>query len=205
MKIFKMEEELKCPLCLDFFKSPVLMTSCGHNYCQVCLTGMVGVPWLCPECRTDQQQRPEQLARNFFLERTANKFIESRKNICETHGSPKKLRKYLNRITDFVDKLFLGCLKHDRSLCFECVHVGMCDGQAADNCDVMSLAEFETTLNNRLAKLDDQFSAISDVLKGKKQAFAEMYRKDPRISHDEEVSCLLLTNETFDPVNLSND
>ena len=81
----------------------------------------------------------------------------------------------------------------------------MCDGQAANDCDLMNLAEFETTLNNRLAKLDDQFSAISDVLKAKKQAFTEMYRKDPRISHDEEVSCLLLTNEAFDPANLAND
>ena len=104
-----------------------------------------------------------------------------------------------------INYLFLGCLKHNRSLCVECAYVGMCDGQAANDCDLMNLAEFETTLNNRLAKLDDQFSAISDVLKAKKQAFTEMYRKDPRISHDEEVSCLLLTNETFDPVNLSND
>ena len=99
-------------------------------------------------------------------------------------------------LTNGIDQLFSGCLKHDRSLCVECAYVGMCDGEAADNCDLMNLTEFETTLNNRLAKLDDQFSAISDILKAKKQIFTEMYRKDPRISHDEEVSCLLLANKS---------
>ena len=108
-------------------------------------------------------------------------------------------------LTNGIDQLFSGCLKHDRSLCVECAYVGMCDGEAADDCDLMNLTEFETTLNNRLAKLDDQFSAISDILKAKKQVFTEMYRKDPRISHDEEVSCLLLANETFDPANLAKD
>ena len=93
-RISKMEEELKCPVCLDFFKSPVRITSCGHNYCQECLTGIGPIPWLCPECRTEQEQRPDQLARNFFLERTVESFIESRKKICVVHDLPKKLRKY---------------------------------------------------------------------------------------------------------------
>ena len=44
-RISKMEEELKCPVCLDFFKSPVRMTPCGHNYCEECLTGIgLGCP-----------------------------------------------------------------------------------------------------------------------------------------------------------------
>ena len=53
---------------------------------------------------------------------------------------------------------------------------------------------FNTTLNDRLAKLDNQFAEMADVLKTKKESFIEMYRKDPRISHVEEVSCLLATN-----------
>ena len=55
--------------------------------------------WNCPECRTEQNQGLEQLARNFFLERT----LESRKNLCTAHESPKKLRKYLEEIV-FITK-----------------------------------------------------------------------------------------------------
>ena len=50
--------------------------------------------WICPECRTEQNQGPEHLNRNFFLERTLEKFMETRKNLCSAHESPKKLRKY---------------------------------------------------------------------------------------------------------------
>ena len=89
------EEDLHCALCLDFFKAPVRMTECGHNFCQQCLTGMTETPWMCPECRTEQQQRPEQLARNYFLEKTVEKFIASRENICATHNLQKRLRKFI--------------------------------------------------------------------------------------------------------------
>ena len=65
----------------------------------------------------------------------------------------------------------------------------------------MKLALFETTLNDRLAKLNDQFSKIQDILETKKEAFIEMYRKDPRISHDDAVSVLQRINENFDPSN----
>ena len=90
-------------------------------------------------------------------------------------------------------------MKHDRSLCHECFHVGLCDGQAAGDCDVMNLAEFKTTLDDRLKKLDDQFSTLNDVLDAKKEAFIEMYRTDPRISHDESIFCLQTAMEVFDP------
>ena len=94
-KIKKMQEQdLQCALCLDFFTSPVRITNCGHNFCQQCLIGMTETPWMCPECRTEQQQRPEQLARNFFLEKTVEKLLAKKQNICAAHDLLKKLRKY---------------------------------------------------------------------------------------------------------------
>ena len=69
-----------------FFISPVLMTECGHNFCQQCLTGTTETPWMCPECKTEHHERPEQLSRNYFLEKTVKKFIASREKICAAHN-----------------------------------------------------------------------------------------------------------------------
>ena len=78
-------------------------------------------------------------------------------------------------------------MEHDRSLCHECKDDGMCDGQAAYDCEIMNLSEFETILNDRMMKLDDQFATINEILKTKKEAFIKLYRKDPRKSLDKAV------------------
>ena len=77
----------------------------------------------------------------------------------------------------------------------------MCDGQPATDCEIMSLTEFNSKLNDQLAKLDDQFAAINDELKLKKEAFIEMYKKDPRSSHDEAISSLHQQIKDFNPMN----
>ena len=96
-------------------------------------------------------------------------------------------------------------MKHDRSLCHECFHVGLCDGQTAGDCDVMNLTEFKTTLNDRLTNLNDQFSTLNDVLDAKKEDFIELYRTDPRISLDESISYLQTAMEAFDPAHPKMD
>ena len=89
-------EDLTCSLCLDYFSPPVRITRCGHSFCDQCLTstGITEATWSCPECRAEQNQTPAELARNYFLERTIEKFKNSRKQICATHDLKKKLRKY---------------------------------------------------------------------------------------------------------------
>ena len=77
----------------------------------------------------------------------------------------------------------------------------MCDGEAADDCDIINLAEFESTLDDQLAKLDNQFAIINGILKAKKEAFIKMYRKDPWSSQNEAVGRLRETLESFNPMN----
>ena len=77
----------------------------------------------------------------------------------------------------------------------------MCDGQPATRCEIMSLTEFNVKLNDQLTKLDDQFAAINEELKLKKEAFIEMYKKDPRFSHDGAVSDLHQQIKDFNPMN----
>ena len=62
--------------------------------------------------------------------------------------------------------MFLDCFKHDRDLCHECLHVGMCDGQPADDCDVLDMTAYKTAVNEKLTNLDNQFELINESLKG---------------------------------------
>ena len=101
------EADLKCALCLDLFTAPVLITKCGHNFCSKCLNANLessaadsdadsdDESWSCPECRTTFDVQIEDLARNFFVERTLEKFQISRQNICGAHNLQKKLCKYV--------------------------------------------------------------------------------------------------------------
>ena len=85
------------------------------------------------------------------------------------------------------DWWFDDCFEHDQRLCHECVHDGLCDGKVANNCDIISLSEYETTLKTQLVKLNGLFIEVDEELKKQKAAFVEMFRKDPRISRDDDV------------------
>ncbi|XP_047668860.1 nuclear factor 7, ovary-like isoform X3 [Tachysurus fulvidraco] len=71
------EDQLQCPICLDVFTDPVT-TSCGHNYCMICLKEF----WdssshcQCPVCKTSFPKRPE-LCVNTFISALAAPFKKS--------------------------------------------------------------------------------------------------------------------------------
>ncbi|XP_015279188.1 PREDICTED: zinc finger protein RFP-like [Gekko japonicus] len=97
--IKELHEETACPICLEYFKEPVIL-DCGHNFCQACLTQC----WeeterapSCPQCREIFQQenfRPNrQLANLVELVRKlqAGKGAEAKWGGCERHQEPLKL------------------------------------------------------------------------------------------------------------------
>ncbi|KAI4904021.1 hypothetical protein NFI96_024342 [Prochilodus magdalenae] len=71
------EDQLLCSICLDVFTDPVT-TSCGHNFCMVCLNKC----WdssshcQCPVCKTDFTRRPD-LCVNTFIAGLAAQFKET--------------------------------------------------------------------------------------------------------------------------------
>ena len=77
----------------------------------------------------------------------------------------------------------------------------MCNGEVADDCHIINLTEFESTLDDQLAKLDDQFAIINGMLKAHKEGFILLYRTNPWISQDEAVERLRETLESFNPIN----
>uniref|UniRef100_A0ABM5FHD2 RING-type E3 ubiquitin transferase n=1 Tax=Pogona vitticeps TaxID=103695 RepID=A0ABM5FHD2_9SAUR len=93
-------EEATCSICLEYFKSPVI-TECGHNFCQACLTQFweeVDKEASCPQCREKIQQgnlRPNRKLAN-FVEITKKLSLQKakvgeRRRVCEKHQEPLKL------------------------------------------------------------------------------------------------------------------
>ncbi|XP_054245360.1 E3 ubiquitin/ISG15 ligase TRIM25-like [Indicator indicator] len=64
-----LENELSCPVCLDLYKDPVML-SCGHNFCKQCIQKVLDsqqqFPASCPMCKI--QLGPDfELQKNFQL------------------------------------------------------------------------------------------------------------------------------------------
>ncbi|XP_042310608.1 uncharacterized protein LOC121923831 [Sceloporus undulatus] len=94
-------EEALCPICLGYFRDPV-MTECGHNFCKSCLA-----PWWeksdqdasCPQCREKIQEikmRPNRKLASFveIIKRFSlpgPKEEERKGKVCEKHQEPLKM------------------------------------------------------------------------------------------------------------------
>uniref|UniRef100_A0A674JN62 Tripartite motif containing 39 n=1 Tax=Terrapene triunguis TaxID=2587831 RepID=A0A674JN62_9SAUR len=53
-----LQEEASCPICLEYFKDPVII-DCGHNFCRACITQCwegSNTAVSCPQCRETVQQ-----------------------------------------------------------------------------------------------------------------------------------------------------
>ncbi|XP_053154889.1 zinc finger protein RFP-like [Hemicordylus capensis] len=112
-------EEATCSICLDYFTDPVIITECGHNFCQACLTqcwGKSDTEACCPQCREIVQERNfrpnrplanvAEIAKKLRMipSLQGEKGPEGKGRICEKHQEPLKL----------------FCKDHGRLICVVC-------------------------------------------------------------------------------------
>ncbi|XP_077779203.1 zinc finger protein RFP-like [Podarcis muralis] len=95
-------DEATCSICLEYFKDPVIITECGHNFCRSCLIQCWGeseAEASCPQCRERVQRRsliPNRQLAN-FVELIKNLSLQEGKEeggkggVCEKHQEPLKL------------------------------------------------------------------------------------------------------------------
>ncbi|XP_048345288.1 E3 ubiquitin-protein ligase TRIM39-like [Sphaerodactylus townsendi] len=96
----ELREEASCSVCLDFFRDPVTIAGCGHNFCRACLTqswgDLQGAEASCPQCRGRAQEgtlRPNHQLANLVeiiqkLRPVEGKGAEGKGGICEKRQEP---------------------------------------------------------------------------------------------------------------------
>ncbi|XP_065418722.1 tripartite motif-containing protein 10-like [Chrysemys picta bellii] len=91
----EIQEETKCPICLEYLTDPVSI-HCGHNFCRGCITQYCGTwtkgdydPVCCPNCRA--RIRKGTLRNNYQLANIVEKIKQldikpGKENLCERHA-----------------------------------------------------------------------------------------------------------------------
>ncbi|KAM7005473.1 nuclear factor 7, ovary-like [Tautogolabrus adspersus] len=104
----KLEEDLNCPVCLDIFKDPVILTCC-HSFCRECVQDC----WKekknkeCPVC--NRRHSRDIIPPNFTL-----------KNVCESFVQERDQRASEDLCSLHSEKLKLFCLDHQEPVCLVC-------------------------------------------------------------------------------------
>nr|XP_046164869.1 E3 ubiquitin-protein ligase TRIM39-like [Oncorhynchus gorbuscha]XP_046164870.1 E3 ubiquitin-protein ligase TRIM39-like [Oncorhynchus gorbuscha] len=107
---FLLEEDLSCPVCMDIFLDPVLL-SCSHNFCKSCLQQC----WKgsetqeCPICRSSKH---EPLSNEPLVLKNLCEALEER---CQRASAGSELLCSLHS-----EKLKLFCLDDKQPVCFVC-------------------------------------------------------------------------------------
>ncbi|XP_038671003.1 zinc-binding protein A33-like [Scyliorhinus canicula] len=103
-------EDTICPICLDFFKDPVIL-DCGHNFCRPCII----LCWekklnSCPECKAAFQER------NLKVNRALANLAEKARQL---KLSPKAEESKLH-CEEHQDELKLFCETDKKLICYTC-------------------------------------------------------------------------------------
>ncbi|XP_078496918.1 E3 ubiquitin-protein ligase TRIM39-like [Lissotriton helveticus] len=95
-----LQEEATCSICLEYFKDPVMIIDCGHNFCRSCITqsweGRDG-NFPCPQCReisSGENLRPNRQLGNVagMLKHLHLPPVKPpEENLCEKHEEKRRL------------------------------------------------------------------------------------------------------------------
>ncbi|XP_043352781.1 zinc finger protein RFP-like isoform X2 [Dermochelys coriacea] len=111
-----LQEEVTCPICLEYFKDPVI-TNCGHNFCRACISQCWEGPdtaTSCPQCRETVQQENLRSNRQLanMVEITNRLSLQANKAVKGAEGD--------GVCGEHQEALKLFCKEDETSICLVC-------------------------------------------------------------------------------------
>ncbi|CAK6444500.1 unnamed protein product [Pipistrellus nathusii] len=198
MEAEELQEELSCPICLDFFNDPVSI-ECGHNFCRRCLrrswTPADGL-FLCPECR--QPSAPGALRPNWALARLTEKTRRRRQGpvppgLCGRHWEPLRLfceddqrpvclvcresQEHQDHAMAPVDEAFESY--REKLLMTQCnLTAKMKKAMHLQDVEVKNAAAWKDKMKNQKLRFSAEFTKLHDFLAEEEQLFLQKLSKE---------------------------
>ncbi|KAG9262831.1 tripartite motif-containing protein 35-like [Astyanax mexicanus] len=203
-----LEKNLKCSICSDIFKDPVLL-SCSHSFCAACLdkSGNVKPTIECSICKL----KTKRTFKNLALGQACESFIEEKKRkISESQGAI---------CLDHAEKHQLFCMDDKRLVCMQCVsqnhqsHSFSAIGNMASKYKT-ELQKTLLELHNKLQNLDqkkvDFLHSSTERLKSEVQQTEEQIKEEFEKLHqflrdEEEARITALKQEEEEKIKKINE
>ena len=182
-----MEGEVTCPLCLDIFKDPRVL-SCQHNYCKSCLEKLISQSRgpqtiFCPECRKPTDSTAE-LPVAFKINRLIQIFTKMQLEVKDkAHGVTEAInrKEVVAKTPDQTcsqhpgQALDVYCCECEHIVCRECILFGIHSNHPYNKLEVTA-AEKRETLSQKMHQLLKQKTTITNLAAGANEASCTIER-----------------------------
>ncbi|CAO0793758.1 unnamed protein product [Mucor circinelloides] len=77
VQLSTLDEHLRCPICKEIFDATMLLSTCSHSFCALCIRRSLSTEQICPKCRKPAYE--SNLIHNYDLDNVVRQWRESRK------------------------------------------------------------------------------------------------------------------------------
>lgn len=71
-----LDEHLRCPICKEFFDTTMILSTCSHSFCALCIRRSLTAEQICPKCRKPASDND--LLHNYDLDHVVHTWRQSR-------------------------------------------------------------------------------------------------------------------------------
>lgn len=74
-----LDEHFRCPICKEFFETTMILSTCSHSFCALCIRRSLNTEQNCPQCRKTAYE--SDLIHNYALDHVVNTWRNNRYDV----------------------------------------------------------------------------------------------------------------------------